>query len=358
MRYRGVVYDVGLRFSEPALSVEPFDPNLVTHDMNAIAKDLHTNAVRIEGEDIHRLETASRIAHAAGLAVFFNPWKMNASIEECQSYYGEAAMTAEQLRADGIDIVFVAGCEYTIFNKGVFPGETFQERVAWFAGSFGAGAESMPEQMLESVLEKSKELNESLRSFVAIIRQRFTGPVTYSAGSWEAVDWDIFDIVGVDHYRRGESEEKYVGSLDKHRLGKPLIVMEVGCCAYVGAGPRGDGGFALLQGTNPDGTGIFKDGVVPVRSEEEQAEYVGTQLQLLDGARVDGVFAYVFSFPSMPLGTGDRDMDMMCFSFVKTFPKSDPRSDEMPPWAPKKSFYRLAEVFKQAKGSIADGVTQ
>jgi hypothetical protein len=123
--------------------------------------------------------------------------------------------------------------------------------------------------------------------------------------------------------------------------------MEVGCCAYEGAAARGDGGFALLQGANPDGSGIFEGGVVPTRSEREQADYVGTQLELLANADVHAVFVYVFSFPSLRTGEGAKDLDMMCFSLVKTFPDQDPRSKAMPPWAPKEAFHRVADFFRR-----------
>jgi hypothetical protein len=76
MKFRGVVYDVGLRFvPDQPYSVESFNRALVKHDLHVIAKDLHATAVRIEGEEIDRLVAATRIAHAEGLTVFFNPWR-------------------------------------------------------------------------------------------------------------------------------------------------------------------------------------------------------------------------------------------------------------------------------------------
>ncbi|KAL5042784.1 hypothetical protein BDW71DRAFT_216738 [Aspergillus fruticulosus] len=344
MKYRGVVYDVGLNFNGTGFSVEPFDPALVKYDMKTIADVLHANAVRIEGEEITRLETAARAAHSMGLKVFFNPWKMNATIEETSAYFEEAAKTAEILRNEGIELVFIAGCEYTIFSKGVFPGGSFNDRVMFLGPQFPSG--HLIEDIPQALRDKSIELNQVLRSFVEVIRSQFGGQVTYSAGSWEVVDWDIFDVVGIDYYRRGESAEKYVSCLDRYRIGKPLAILEVGCCAYEGAAERGDGGFVLLKGTNPDGTGIFENDIVPTRSEKEQADYVGTQLELLNNAGVDAAFIFLFSFPCMPAGKGARDLDMMSFSLVKTFPKEDSRSKDMPPWAPKESFYRVAEVFR------------
>ncbi|MGW3690042.1 hypothetical protein [Streptomyces sp. NPDC005125] len=348
MKYRGVVYDVGLKFTDAGFSVDPFEPALAEHDMRTIANDLHANAVRIEGEEIDRLVTASRAAHAAGLTVFFNPWKMNIGHDETRAYLAQAAVAAEQLRNEGIDIVFLTGCEYSIFSDGIFPGSSYAERGMWMAAQMGdVHLTGSPAALPDSLREKSVKLNEVLRSFAETIRASFGGPVTYSAGTWEDVDWSIFDIVGLDYYRRAETEEEYVAGLEAHRHGKPLVVMEVGCCTYEGAAVHGDGGFVVLEGANPDGTGIWRDGVVPTRSEREQADYVERQLELLDGAGVDAVFVFVFSFPAMRTGEGAKDLDMACFSLVKTFAQDDPRSKAMPPWEPKEAFHRLAEVYRR-----------
>lgn len=124
---------------------------------------------------------------------------MNADVDETRAYFEEAAQAAEQLRNEGVDIVFVAGCEYKIFSKGVFPDDSFNERGAWFGAQLPGGytLEDIP----ETVREKSTKLNEILQSFAEAICTKFAGPLTYSAGTWEIVDWSIFDIVGID-YRR------------------------------------------------------------------------------------------------------------------------------------------------------------
>lgn len=61
-----------------------------------------------------------------------------------------------------------------------------------------------------------------------------------------------------------------VAGLDRFKSDKPLVVMEVGCCTYEGAAVRGAGGFLILEGTNPDGSGRFAGGTVPTRSEQER----------------------------------------------------------------------------------------
>lgn len=354
MRYFGVVYDVGLRFSPDVLSVDPFDPQLVAYDMQTISQEMHSNAVRIEGEDIERLATATRIAHENGLAVFFNPWKMNADIEETRAYLSEAATTAEQLREEGVDIVFVTGCELSIFTEGIYPGSSFMERGMWMGSQLtNPESETDANGRPIALAERAVVLNQALRTFVETIRQQFNGPVTYSSGLWEDVDWEPFDIVGVDAYRHGEPAEQYLATLERYKKdGKPVGALEFGCCAYEGAAARGDGGFAILQGENPDGTGIFEGGVVPTRSEREQADYVGEQLQLLEKAGFEMAFVFVFSFPAYKLGEGSKDRDMVGFSLVKTFADDDPRSKDMPPWEPKEAFHRAAEFFKEATATV------
>lgn len=346
MQHRGVVYDVGLRFSPDSLSVETYSSELVNYDMHAIATELHANAVRIEGEDVSRLTDAARAAHANGLKVFFNPWLMNASPEHTRTYIGSAAREAEKLRRyENSDLVLLVGCEYSIFSQGVFPGETFADRVQWFGAQLEGGKVKVSDPP-DSVRQKSKNLNEILSGLVEVARSEFAGLVTYSAGTWEFVDWSIFDMVGVDFYRRGETAESYIGDLERHRVnGKPLVVMEVGCCTYEGAAARGDGGFTILQGVNEDGTGKFEGGVVPKRSEREQADYVEEQVRLLESAGVQAVFVFVFSFPTLRIGAGARDHDLASFALVKTFPDEDAKPKELPPWAPKEVFSRLGKVY-------------
>lgn len=70
MKYRGVVYDVGLNFNSTRFSVEPFDLALVKYDMKTIADDLHANTVRIGEGEISRLQIAARLAHSMGLKGF------------------------------------------------------------------------------------------------------------------------------------------------------------------------------------------------------------------------------------------------------------------------------------------------
>ena len=346
MDLRGVVYDVGLKFTPESCSVDTFDIKLVKYDISIIANILRANAIRIEGEDISRLTVAAEVAQAAGLKIFFNPWKMNADEKEVVAYMAQAAQAAEKLRQKGTDLVFVAGCEYSIFDNGVFEGSSINERLATLM-SFGQMKDKTA--ALKTIQGKNQTLNRILANICQAVRANYKGLVTYSSGTWEAVDWSLFDIVGVDYYRDIQTDEEYVEGIKRYsQYGKPVVVMEVGCCTYEGAARRGGNAFSILQGTTPDGkAGIYEGGMTPTRSEKEQADYIQTQIELLNGTGIQGMFIYLFSYPIYPYRKEGLDLDMTAYAIVKTYAKNHPRSQMLPPWEPKEAFYRLAEIYRR-----------
>lgn len=345
MKYRGIVYDVGLKYTEGSFSVDSFNVDLVRYDLSVIANILRANTVRIEGENINRLVAATKIANSYGLKVFFNPWKMNADEQETISYMSEAAKAAEKLRREGIDLVFVTGCEYSVFSNGIFEGNNVNERIASLSSIFKNSDKNATNKIYA---KKMANLNRILANICRAVRSDFKGQVTYSSGTWEHVDWNLFDIVGVDYYRDVQTDKEYMDGIKRYvSFRKPVVVMEVGCCAYRGAAKRGGFGFSILQGTTADGNAIYEGGITPIRSEKEQADYNGTQIRLLNGAGIDGMFIFVFSFPIMPYRETGFDADMTSYSLVKTYPQIDVRSKNIPSWSPKESFYHVADAYRQ-----------
>lgn len=346
MNYRGIVYDVGLQYNTGEYSVESFNPEVVKYDIGVISNILRANAIRIEGEDIDRLSAAAEIAAGAGLKVFFNPWWMNADSAQVVPYMAKAARAAEQLRAKGYDVTFVAGCEYSIFNKGILPGNTLNERL--MAMMEVGKLQDDTESFNAAVSEMTDKLNSVLGAIVGNVREYFHGDVMYSAGTWEPVDWTLFDAVGVDYYRDTQSDEQYVeGIKDYLKYGKPVWVMEVGCCAFEGAAAMGSAGFTVCSGEDENGNGIYAGGSAPARSEKEQADYAETQIRLLNDAGIEGMFIFEFSFPIAPYRESGHDADLTAYPIVKSFAKDDPRSMKMPPWQPKEAFYRVGRVYSE-----------
>ena len=338
----GVVYDVGLMFGGKNLSVSNFRKEQVVYDMSIIKHVLNCNTVRIEGENLDRLSIATEEAHKQGLKVLFNPWKMEADSATTVDYMIRASKVAEKLRLKGADLIFVTGCEYTLFNRGVFPGDTFDKRIAWLM-KLG----SMPNPMEEI---QGKKLNLILQSMASQVRKNYHGKIVYSSGAWETVDWTNFDYVGVDYYHNNESDEQYIEGLNRYKsIGKPVIVMEMGCCAYQGAAERGGNGFSVFKGVDSNGNGIYEGGKKPVRDESVQADYISKNIDLLQKASASGIMVYVFSYPIYPYSKTGVDYDMVAYSLVKSFPSTDARNKQIPSCEPKEAFYRVGEIFGKIK---------
>jgi hypothetical protein len=66
--------------------------------------------------------------------------------------------------------------------------------------------------------------------------------------TFEDVDWSLFDIVSVDHYREARIKDRYVEMLQPLLgLGKPVLVTEVGMRGYQGAESSGVLGFGIAD---------------------------------------------------------------------------------------------------------------
>jgi hypothetical protein len=85
--------------------------------------------VRITGGDPERLEVAARIAAEVGLEVWFSPFTCDLTDAEMLALLADCAERAERLRRAGAEVVFVAGAEISLLNRGFLPGETLGERV-------------------------------------------------------------------------------------------------------------------------------------------------------------------------------------------------------------------------------------
>lgn len=341
MRYWGAHYDTGVHFSPKQLSRVRFDHDLIRFELRAIRDELNANAVRIIGEDIDRLAFAAREASELGLAVFLNPWLIDRGEDEIVSHAARAAAIAEELRVAGGDVIFLVGCELSLFAEGIIPGSDVYERVDWLVRLRDG---EPPEPSIEIVGER---LNSMLRSVAGTVRQHFRGPVTYAAGRWEAVDWDMFDSVGLDYYRQEQTDQQYAEGLREAAThGKPVGVLEIGCCTFEGADKLGGMGWMLLDEWHEGGP-RWVDGEPPERSESTQALYLKNQLDIFVAEDVETVFVFTFSQPYVTHDPVDpaRDFDRACFSLTKLYSEDSERGQQLPPWEPKEAFYTLAGYF-------------
>ena len=353
MNRKGVCYDVGTYM---AFNWRPhFDGEQVRRELEIIKDDLHCNAVKITGTDLGRLSLAARHAVESGLEVWFNPTIWDKSPEETLLYLGPAAKAAEEVRGGGKDsVVFMVGGESTLFMRGILEGKNFMARLAnpnLFA-RVKAG-------------EHNKPLNEFLAKANQTVRSVYRGRVTYASLVWEAVNWDHFDFVAVDHYRTKKMGEQYLEMLaPSFKHGKPVVVTECGHMTIAGAGEEGM--LKSAAGLEPS---IINEKsrcfhyrlpvvgrlISPhlngshVRDEKWQANMLVETLQTLGNAGVDGVFVMGFLEQTKPYNDDPRhDLDMAGFGLVKYF-EGGRRGSTYPdmPWEPKESFRAVADYYSR-----------
>lgn len=334
MERRGINYDVGIEFSVYYISRPTFDAGIVRRELEIIRDDLHCNAVRISGTDPERLMIAAEDALKGGLEVWLSPHLHDKNEEETLDYTVRCAAKAEELRQQWPDLVFVLGCELTLFMQGIVDGNDIFERI---------GNPALIESVKTGV--PGRKLNAFLAKATEAVRTVFRGKVTYAACGLEfAVDWSLFDYVCLDHYREARIKDTYAAMLKPYfARGKPVVITEVGCCAYRGAENVGGRGFMIVD---PANTGQLNGDYV--RDESLQARELADLLSILDSAGVDGVFVFTFVAPALAYNENPRyDMDMASFSLVKSFADRHGTTYPDMPWEPKESFKAVASYYSK-----------
>jgi hypothetical protein len=342
VKRKGVLYDVGRCLVG---NWRPdYRPDLARRELAVIAEDLHCTAVKICGRDVDRLVLAGDAAAELGLEVWFCPELWEKSPDATLAYIETAAAAAEQVRRRWPDrVVLSVGTELSLFMRGILPGRTFAHRVRHLVEQPSRGRQDTP-------------LRDYLTRTAAAVRRVFDGPITYAALPFEQVDWDRFDIVGVDHYWHERIADRYAETLQRWlRLDKPMVVSEFGFRTRTGADRTGAAGpenfheLSMMAHAIPFVGRRIPPRVKTVheRNESVQADGLLRQLEVLDRAGVDGAFVHTFVFPLMPHHDNPRnDLDTDSFALVKTLPHGH-RGAAYPDmaWEPKQSFTAVADYY-------------
>ncbi|WP_237755167.1 hypothetical protein [Nocardia nova] len=259
--------------------------------------------------------------------------------EQMLPYFVDCARRAERLRRDGTGVVLVTGCELSLFARGYLPGEIFTDRISVLAGP---GRESA----LAGIPDR---VNNFLGEVVHRIRPVFGGPVSYAANPLDGVDWTPFDIVGLDPYRNLRNAATYRDDLRKEFAhGKPVAVLEVGCCTFQGAGDYGGAGWHVAM--QPDGVTLSSD---LVRDEGEQVRYLTDLMPLFEEEGVDSVFWFSFAGYATPHHrTPSQDLDLASYGIVKVLADDSAfatRAYPDMPWEPKEAFHALAARYRSMR---------
>jgi hypothetical protein len=342
VRRKGVLYDVGRVLTG---NWRPdYHPDLVRRELAIIAGDLHCTAVKICGRDIGRLVVAGDAGAELGLEVWLCPELWDKSPEATSAYIQAAAGAAEQLRRRWPEqVVLSVGTELSLFMRGVLPGRTFARRVRHLVEQPSTARQETP-------------LREYLTQTAATVRRAFDGPITYAALPFERVDWDQFDIVGVDLYWHQRIADRYGQTLQRWLdLGKPVVISEFGFRTRTGAdqtgaaGPENFNGLSMLAHAIPVVGRRIQPRVKTIheRNEAVQASSLVRQLEIIDQAGVDGAFVHTFTFPLMPYDENPRhDLDTDSFALVKALSRG--RHGTAYPdmaWEPKLSFTAVADYY-------------
>jgi hypothetical protein len=343
MKRKGVSYDVGrVMFGNWR---PDYDPKVVHRELEIIKNDLHCNAVRICGLDIDRLRTTAEDALENGLEVWLSPELWDKSPEKTLDYVAKAATDAEKLREKWPEqLVFSIGSELTLFMQGIVQGRSFMSRLRnpslW--ETIKAGKHNKP---LNVFLAKANEA----------VRQVFHGKVTYVSLPWEAVNWNLFDVVGVDHYWDERIQDRYAEMLKPFLAhGKPVFIGEFGFCTYQGAEKASGRAWNIVDYKSMilHSIPVLGHFVRPqlngeyVRDEGLQARELAKQLSVLDAAGVDGAFVFTFVAPRNPYDEDPKyDLDMASYSLVKSYTNRHGATYPDMTWEPKESFHAVADYY-------------
>lgn len=327
----GVNYDTGLVY-EGRSTRDHFDPAAVRNDLTVIANELHAPAVRVVGTELDRLVVAGEAALAAGLDLWFSPMPMNLGPAEFIAFLTDCAAQAETLRQSARgDVVLVLGCELSVFCKGFVPGETSGERLA-LMGDPATWTDPSKLAQLQAGLARWGEVQDELATAA---RSAFGGRITYAAGMWEDVNWELFDIVSVDAYRDAANAATFADELAaRSKWGKPVVATEFGCCAYRGAADRGGSGWMIVDRSvdPPAINGTYE------RDEEEQVEYLFELVEEFDRIELAAAFWFSFAGFGLPYRPDDpqHDLDISSYGLVAIGDDGQ--------WRPKQVFGKLAEL--------------
>ncbi|UUE28657.1 hypothetical protein LRQ08_29825 (plasmid) [Rhodococcus qingshengii] len=339
MRGKGMTYDTGF-VRNGSNSLEYFDPLRVKGELAIIRNELHCNAVHIVGSDPERLEVAARYAAELGLEVWFSPYPLEETTDEILALFADCAARAERLRAEGSEIVFVAGAEMSIMNRGFIDGNDVNERLAWLlATTEGRG---------ERLAEVSQRLNAFLSEVVADIRERFYGKVTYAAIQFEAVDWDLFDFVTVELIRSAAVADIFrSGVRTLVAQPKPVAITGFGTATWRGAGDMAPRSMEILENDKETGAPLRLNGEYE-RDEAGQAAYLSELLEIFASEGVDSAFVFLFALDNMPHrpdGDPRYDLDLASLSIVRILEGRGGSTYPDMPWEPKEAFAAVAEFY-------------
>ncbi|MBQ0849152.1 abortive phage infection protein [Streptomyces sp. BH-SS-21] len=331
LTHRGVVYTVGAG-ETPGTA---WSERRMRGDIRAIAHDLHADTVEVTGDGVERLTATADEVAERGLHVWLQPTLGDVPEKQILDHLAEAGRHGERLRRQGARVTLAVGCEFWLFVPGIVPGADVFERI-----------ENLRKEDFD-LAGMQRRLAAFTAKAAGVGRSVFHGKLSYAAAqdaSFENVDWNLFDIVGIDYYSYFPQRERYVAELRKfRRWGKPVAITEFGTCTFVGAPEQGGMGWdAVDYGKEPP---EIKGDLV--RSERVQAAYLTDLLDVFESMGLYAAMAFEFVTADAPHRPDNPryDLDMASYAVVKPL-KNRPDDPDSPwHWEPKQAFHALARQY-------------
>lgn len=332
LQLRGINYDTGTEFISNEITRVEWNLKDIQSDFSIIKNDLHCNAINLYGTNKTRLLESIQIALENDLLVFAQLRTIDKTQKEMHLTVLDFAEELSRLYNNG-NIVLNIGCEASLFAKGFIPGKTFLNRMfnmIWIWPFL-------------SII--NRKLSHFLNGMANDIRKRFKGQIIYGSGSWENINWDGFDYIGVNLYRDKENLHMYkslVRELGSNR--KPAIVTEFGCCTFNGASLVGGGGWTIIDYKSKPPK--LKRNIE--RNEAEQAKLLVDSIRLFNESNIYGCFVFDFIetqqlFSENPL----YDLDKASYGIVKAIEKNGSII-----WEKKEAFSKVSEEYNSLTTTI------
>ncbi|WP_369169255.1 abortive phage infection protein [Streptomyces sp. R28] len=331
LKHRGVVYTVG----EGETPGTAWSAARMREDVRVIRDELHADTLDVTGDGVERLTATAAEAAERGLHVWLQPTLGGIPERDILESIAECGRFAERLRRQGASVDFSVGCEFWLFVPGIVPGETVLDRV---------------DNLLKGAVDMAK-MQRRLARFTAkaaaVGRSVFHGRLSYAAAQdeeFEPVDWNLFDVVGIDYYSYYRQPAAYVRELCRYlRWGKPLAITEFGTCTYVGAPEGGGMGWNIVDYTKEP----YEIKGDLVRSERTQAAYMVDLLEVFESMGLYAAMAFEFVTPDAPHRPDNPRYDLDLASYAITRPikdrPDDPASDWH--WEPKEAFHAVSRRY-------------
>ncbi|KMS68206.1 abortive phage infection protein [Streptomyces viridochromogenes] len=339
LTHRGVVYTVGAG-ETPGTA---WSAARMREDVRVIRADLHADTLDVTGDGVERLTATAAEAAERGLHVWLQPTLGDLPEREILDSIAECGRFAERLRRQGASVDFSVGCEFWLFVPGIIPGATVLDRV----------------ENLQNGTVDMERMQRRLARFTAKAaatgRSVFHGRLSYAAAqdeAFEPVDWNLFDVIGIDYYSYFPQRSQYARELSRYlRWGKPLAITEFGTCAYVGAPEAGGMGWNIVD-YSKEPNEIKGD---PVRSERTQAAYLGDLLDVFESMGLYAAMAFEFLTADAPHRPDKPryDLDLASYGITKAIKDrpDDPASGWH--WEPKEAFHAVARRYgRQARAAL------